>query len=162
MIERLSFGLTLHPEGHFTQHRDFATEDWRTDTPERPDSLTLRRWKLILDYGGTNQQFGYFFDGLFRYTNGTQCRVPLRWAYMRLKQDVWTGTEFVLPDGTRPATTPATTEKPGVHIDAIAGQQLIDILKRSFTTVQIQNFMDASPYDEPDTGAPEDGSGAPI
>jgi len=47
----------------------------------------------------------------------------------------------------------------GVHIDAIAGQQLIDILKRSFTTFQIMDFMDRSPYDEPDTGAPEPKAG---
>lgn len=47
--------------------------------------------------------------------------------------------------------------KPGIHIDDVAGQQLIDILKRSFTTARIQDFMDASPYDEPDTGAPEGG-----
>lgn len=45
--------------------------------------------------------------------------------------------------------------KSGVHIDNIAGQQLVDILKRSFTTAQIQDFIDASPFDEPDTGAPE-------
>ena len=49
------------------------------------------------------------------------------------------------------------TLRDGIHIDAIAGQQLVDILKRSFTTARIQDFMDASPYDEPDTGAPEGG-----
>lgn len=54
------------------------------------------------------------------------------------------------------AAAPAPT-KQGVHIDNIAGQQIIDILKRSFTTSQIQDFMDASPFDEPDTGAPEPG-----
>ena len=54
----------------------------------------------------------------------------------------------------RDAAAPAPA-KQGVHIDNIAGQQLIDILKRSFTTSQIQDFMDASPFDEPDTGAPE-------
>lgn len=43
----------------------------------------------------------------------------------------------------------------GVHIDAIAGQQLVDILKRSFTVDEINKMMEASPYDEPDTGAPE-------
>ena len=50
-----------------------------------------------------------------------------------------------------------TQPKQGVHIDNIAGQQIVDILKRSFTTTQIQDFIDASPYDEPDTGAPEGG-----
>ena len=54
------------------------------------------------------------------------------------------------------AATPAPA-KQGVHIDDVAGQQLIDILKRSFTTARIQDFIDASPYDEPDTGAPEGG-----
>lgn len=54
----------------------------------------------------------------------------------------------------RHAVAPA---KQGIHIDDIAGQQLVDILKRSFTTSRIQDFMDASPYDEPDTGAPEGG-----
>lgn len=53
------------------------------------------------------------------------------------------------------AADPPTPTKQGVHIDNIAGQQIIDILKRSFTTAQIQDFMDASPFDEPDTGAPE-------
>ncbi len=53
------------------------------------------------------------------------------------------------------ALSPPT--KPGIHIDDIAGQQLIDILKRSFTTARIQDFIDASPFDEPDTGAPEGG-----
>ena len=154
MIERLSLGASLHPQGGYTHAKDYACEDWRTDTPERPDSITTRRWKMMLDYGGTNQQDGYYWDDLFRYTTGVQCRVPLRWAYLRLQPEIWTGTEFVLPDGSAPAVaTPVT--KPGVHIDAIAGQQLIDILKRSFTTVQIQDFMDASPYNEPDTGAPE-------
>jgi hypothetical protein len=163
MIERLSLGASLHPQGGYTHAKDYACEDWRaaTDTPERPDSMTARRWKLMLDYGGTNQQYGYYWDGLFRYTNGAQCRVPGRWAYLRLRPEIWTGTEFVLPDGSAPAVA-ASVKKPGVHIDAVAGQQLIDILKRSFTTVQLQDFMDASPYNEPDTGAPEDGAGAPL
>lgn len=52
------------------------------------------------------------------------------------------------------AVAPAPA-KQGIHIDDIAGQQLVDILKRSFTTARIQDFLDASPYDEPDTGAPE-------
>lgn len=162
MIERLALGATLHPQGNFTQHKDFAAEEWRlpTDTPERPDSITTRRWKMTLDYGGTNQQYGYFWDGMFRYTNGTQCRVPARWAYLRLQPELWNGSQFTLPDGSIPQPR-AADPKQGVHIDMIAGQQLIDILKRSFTTTQIQDMMDASPYDEPDTGAPEDGAGAP-
>lgn len=154
MIERLHFGLSLHPQGNFTQHRDFAAEDWRTDTPERPDSITTRRWKLMMDYGGTNQQYGYYWDGLFRYTNGTQCRPPIRWAYLRLQPELWNGSQFTLADGSIPQPK-AADPKQGVHMDDVAGQQLMDILKRSFTWERIMTFGDLSPYDEPDTGAPE-------
>lgn len=47
--------------------------------------------------------------------------------------------------------------KQGVHMSATQGQWMVDDLKRSFTTAQIQDFIDASPFDEPDTGAPEGG-----
>jgi len=40
-------------------------------------------------------------------------------------------------------------------MDAVQGQWMVDDLKRSFTTAQIMDMLDASPYDEPDTGAPE-------
>lgn len=154
MIERLAMGASLHRDGHFTQYRDYAAEDWRTDTPERPDSLAESKWKIVLDYGGNNQQYGYFWGGLFRGVNGGNWKKPVRWAYLRLQADLWNGSQFTLPDGSIPQPR-AADPKQGVHIDMIAGQQLIDILKRSFTTTQIQDMMDASPYDEPDTGAPE-------
>jgi len=149
MIERLHFGLSLHPQGNFTQHKDFAAEEWRlpTDTPERPDSITTRRWKLMLDYGGTNQQYGYYWDGLFRYTNGTQCRVPLRWAYLRLRPELWTGTEFVLPDGSAP-----------VVAAPVANQAVLDLIiaaaMKLATPTQIMDAMDRNIALQ-GTGAPE-------
>jgi len=153
MIERLALGATLHPQGNFTQHRDFAAEEWRTDAPERPDSLATRRWKMVLDYGGTNQQFGYYWDGLFRYTNGTQCRVPLRWAYLRLRPELWTGTEFVLPDGSAP-----------VVAAPVANQAVLDLIiaaaMKLATPTQIMDAMDRNLALQ-GTGAPEDGAGAP-
>ena len=163
MIERLALGATLHPQGNFTQHKDFAAEDWRTDTPERPDGIVdpatgkrVMKWPIAVLYKGSSiPSIGFYFDGLFRYTNGTQGRVPERWAYFRLQPELWNGSQFTLPDGSIPQPAASVDPKQGVHIDMIAGQQLIDILKRSFTTTQIMDMMDASPYDEPDTGAPE-------
>jgi len=107
-------------------------------------------------------------DGLQAEING--------WVYLIEKvgttYSIWTegeriGREFTQLNGAKLVAetdaaqrdrldTPAPN-KPGIHIDDIAGQQLIDILKRSFTTARIQDFIDASPYDEPDTGAPEGG-----
>lgn len=108
-------------------------------------------------------------DGLEATING--------WVYLIEKvgatYSIWTegeriGSEFTQLNGAKlVAETDAaqrarldapTQPKQGVHIDAIAGQQLIDILKRSFTTAQIKDFIDASPFDEPDTGAPEAGA----
>ena len=55
---------------------------------------------------------------------------------------------------------PLSSGKAGIHMDDVAGQQLVDLLKRSFTWERIMTFGDLSPYDEPDTGAPL-GPGAP-
>lgn len=70
------------------------------------------------------------------------------------------GSCYTIAESKTAAETHAAAPAPakqGVHIDNIAGQQIVDILKRSFTTAQIQDFIDASPFDEPDTGAPEGG-----
>lgn len=147
MIERLSLGATLHPQGNFTQHKDYACEDWRTDTPERPDSITTRRWKMMIDYGGTNQQYGYYWDGLFRYTNGALCRVPLRWAYLRLQPEIWTGTEFRLPDGSAPATAAPATNQAVLDLIVAAAMKLA-------TPTQIMDAMDRNIALQ-GTGAPE-------
>lgn len=149
MIERLALGATLHPQGNYTQARDFAAEEWRlpTDTPERPDSITTRRWKMMIDYGGTNQQYGYYWDGLFRYTNGALCRVPLRWAYLRLQPEIWTGTEFVLPDGSAPATAAPATNQAVLDLIVAAAMKLA-------TPTQIMDAMDRNIALQ-GTGAPE-------
>ena len=52
------------------------------------------------------------------------------------------------------AAAPAPT-KQGVHMDEDTARRLVDMLRRSFPWSRVQDFADESPYDEPDTGAPE-------
>ena len=107
-------------------------------------------------------------DGLEATING--------WVYLIEKvgttYSIWTegeriGREFTQLDGAKlVAETDAaqrarhdtpTPVRDGVHMDAIQGQWMVDMLKRSFTVNEINLLMEASPYDEPDTGAPEGG-----
>lgn len=159
LIERSTITVIPDPNGQFIPYRDWAAYEWRTDTPDRPDSLAELKWKIIAEgLDGYKHQFVYYWNGRFRQSSGNPQAVPKRWAYLRTQPEVWhpTWQQWVLPGTTtQPVPVPVTHGKPGVHIDDVAGQQLIDILKRSFTTKQIQDFIDASPYNEPDTGAPQ-------
>ncbi len=93
--------------------------------------------------------------------NGREYEIQKSGATYNLYRDgVLIGTDYTALISAKTAAKEydmPTQPKPGIHIDDIAGQQLVDILKRSFTTARIQDFIDASPYDEPDTGAPEGG-----
>lgn len=163
LIERSTITVIPDPNGQFIPYKDPGGYDWRTDTPDRPDSAASKQWKIVLEYDGGKHQFAWYYNGAFWSESGGKQKWPNRWYYMRLQPEVWhpTWEQWVLPGAvTPPVPVPVTPSKRGVHIDDVAGQQLVDILKRSFTTKQLQDFMDASPYNEPDTGAPE--NGAPI
>lgn len=158
LIERSTYTVIPDPNGQFIPYRDWGGYEWRGDTPDRPDSLAELRWPIVAEYPANKRQFVYYFDGRFRSSGGGAQSTPMRWFYLRLQPEVWhpVWQQWVLPGiTTQPVPVPVTPSKPGVHLDDVAGQQLIDILKRSFTTKQIQDFMDASPYNEPDTGAPQ-------
>lgn len=146
------------PSGNVIAYQDFAAYAWHpaSQTPDRPDSPSARRWPIVAMY--TQPIIVWYYDGSFRASNGGKWGTPARWAYLRLEPEVWNpakqqweieGLGYTSP----PATAPVS--KAGVHMDATQGQWMIDDLKRSFTTTQIQDMIDASPYDEPDTGAPE-------
>ena len=120
-------------------------------------------WPILAYYAGNKKPLVvWYWGGSFRSSNGGNWGVPERWAYIRYYQEVW---DPIAKQGRIPGLDPAIEPPPvaqqpaqpgdGVHIDVIAGQQLVDILKRSFTTQEIMDKMDRSPYDEPDTGAPE-------
>lgn len=157
LIERLNVSAIPDPTGQYIPYRDYAAHEWRNDVPDRPDS-PMRQWKIIAEYPDGKHQFVWYYNGAFFNEAGKNQKTPVRWAYLRPKPEFWhqVWRQWVLPGTVTPppVVTPAPG-KPGVHIDAVAGQQMIDILKRSFTTAQLQDFIDASPYDEPDTGAPE-------
>jgi hypothetical protein len=102
--------------------------------------------------------------GLESMIHGTVYLIEKRSTYVLWADGEWVNGGFrhlteakVAAEAHASAPPYPAPSKSGVHIDNIAGQQLVDILKRSFTTAQIQDFIDASPYDEPDTGAPEAG-----
>lgn len=158
-----------HPDGQFVGRQDFAAYAWHPgmDAPTRPDYAVSPNgapgylWPIVAYYSGNAKPtIVWYWDGWFRSSNGAKWGKPSRWAYIRQAPEVWNNTtkQMDIPGlyGAGESPTPPTTPaKVGVHIDDIAGQQMIDILKRSFTTARLQDFMDLSPYDEPDTGAPE-------
>lgn len=159
---------TEDPNGKFTVRGDFAAHEWHpaTDVPTRPDSLAEKRWPIIAEFKKNAPLFVYYFDGAFRSTNGFNWGTPKRWAYFRGEPEVWNPLtkRMEVPGlpGSPPVQTPPSLDKPGVHMDDIQGQWMVDDLKRSFTVNKINWFMENSVYDEPDTGAPEDGPGKPT
>lgn len=160
--ERMSLGRHQAQDGGMCPYLNVAAYQWRKDTPDRPDSLAEKRWPIIVENLSGTPSIVWYFDGGFRSSNGYRWTIPVRWAYYRGEEEVWNpekqqweinGLYYTAP----PATAP--TGKQGVHMDATQGQWMVDDLKRSFTTQQIMDMMDASPYDEPDTGAPEPSAG---
>lgn len=158
LIERMTIQSAPDPGGHMVPYRNFACYDFRDDTPDRPDSREDTRWPIIAEYTPNVPRVVWYYEGAFRSSNGYAWGIPPRWAYYRGEEEVWhpEWQQWVIP-GVAPVAPPAVapTGKAGVHMDATQGQWMVDDLKRSFTTQQIMDMMDASPYDEPDTGAPE-------
>jgi len=159
MITRLRYSVGGAQDQHGTvaPYLNVAAYEWRTNVPDRPDGLVGKRWPILGDYSN-GPRVVWYWEGAFRSTNGYAWGVPLRWAYLRMEEEIWNpakaqweinGIYYTAP----PAVAPVG--KAGVHMDATQGQWMVDDLKRSFTTAQIQDMIDASPYDEPDTGAPE-------
>lgn len=182
-LQAYSLGMQPDPNGGFTVRSNSAAHDWHpgTDIPSRKDGeidpktgKRVLKWPIvaqfptgypsILWYGKVNPD-STTEVGRFRTSNWSNWGTPVRWAYLRLDKEVWNeemGRMDVpgLP-GSPPAPAPPTADKPGVYMSDTQGQWLIDDLKRSFTTEKLMTFMDLSPYDEPDTGAPEDGPAGP-
>lgn len=157
--------LNVHPDknGQFTAKQNFGATRWEKGTVVPPiedgvlDPTTQKpvlKWPILAYYPNAwYPSIVWYYDGSFRASNGYKWGTPARWSYVRWWQESWDGTKNIIP-GAVVKTTDPVVDKPGVHMDDIAGQQMIDILKRSFTNKRIQDFMDASPYDEPDKGAP--------
>ena len=174
---RPAVAFVQDPTGGMTPYNNPAAYGWHPGSlaPDRPDGEMdpatgkyRLKWPIVAEYTtGGIPSVVWYWDKSFRTSNGYKWGKPLRWAYLRMVEEVWNPTtgQFDVPGlaTPSPAPTPPATDHGagGVHMDDIAGQQIVDLLKRSFTTTEIQDKIDASPYDEPDTGAPEDGPGAP-
>jgi len=161
--EQISVGMSQHPAGGVCHYTNFAAYDWQPGSvaPVRPDSLEEKRWRILAQYSH-GVYLIWYWNGMFRDGKGATWGTPQRWAYLRLEEEIWNpdkqqweipGLTYTAP----PAVAP--TGKAGVHMDAVQGQWMVDDLKRSFTTAQIMDMLDSSPYDEPDTGAPEPSAG---
>ena len=174
------------PAGGMTPYVNFAAYGWHlgTVTPDRADGgidpatglavpgwpvnpatgKAVLKWPILAEYNGVPSVVWYWGRS-FRTSNGSPWGKPLRWAYVRQAEEVWNATvkQWEVPglNGAPAAVLPPLNKgKAGIHMDDVAGQQLVDMLRRSFTWAKIQDFGDLSPYDEPDTGAPL-GPGAP-
>lgn len=171
-VQRMSVALRPHPEGGFTNYQNFAAYPWQGGAvvPERPDGVVdaatgkrVLKWPILAYYPAAQYpMIVWYWEGSYRASNGSKWGTPEHWAYVRYAEEVWNpvAKQFEVPGLVAPAAPASGGD--GVHIDAVAGQQLVDILKRSFTTQEIMDKMDRSPYDEPDTGAPEEGGSAPL
>ncbi len=168
------------PAGGMTPYVNFAAYGWHLGTvvPDRADGgvdpatglavpgwpvnpatgKAVLKWPIIAEYNGA-PYIVWYWGKWFRTSSGANWGKPTRWAYLRLAEEVWNPAtkQFDVPglNGAPSAVLPPlSTGKAGIHMDDVAGQQLVDMLKRSFTWARIQDFGDLSPYDEPDTGAP--------
>ena len=162
-VQRLTPTLMNHPQGHMTHYSDFAAYPWQPGTvdPDRPDGALDEqgrrslKWPILVYYPNTSApSVIYFFDGSFRHSNGSKWGRPERWAYIRHTPEVWHDAlqQFVVP-GLVPV--PADPAKPaqGAGIPKSL-QYIVDGLKIRYTTKEIMDAMDASPFDEPSEGAP--------
>ena len=98
--------------GSLTVYKFFACEDWRRvgganplDTPSRGPE-----WPLLCDTNGTASGLTilYYRGDRFTAANGAPRQPPLRWAYVRLAEDVWNGASHH-PPGVE-ASDPVTTD----------------------------------------------------
>lgn len=165
--ERWAVAGYQDPSGGMTPYVNFAAYAWHqgTVTPDRVDGVidpatgkAVVKWPILAEYNGMPSVVWYWGKS-FRASNGSTWGKPIRWAYVRQAEEVWNATakQFEVPglNGAPSAVLPPLLSgKTGVHMDDVGGQQLVDLLRRSFTWAKIQDFGDLSPYDEPDTGAP--------
>jgi hypothetical protein len=140
VLERFDIVMSAQPSstGQYVHGRDFAAYAWRTDVPSAEDA------PMIIDLGGQSLRLAIFCDGAF--TDGREVfDFPVRWAYVRYYQESWNGTHWTGPDGTLPSA------------DVYKGlQHTVDVLKQHYTTVEILDALDRSPFDVPAEGAPDE------
>lgn len=105
--------LTPHNDGGLTAYRFFATEEWHK-TPFMPNgSLNYdgaidlpdrdEKWPLLVYYADGSLRVLYYYEKRFRVPRnaagdlGSVQRNPIQWAYIRLAEDTWDGSRWVVP-----------------------------------------------------------------
>jgi len=163
-IDRVALTPIPQERGEYTYARDYAALQWETQTPWVPDGVIdpvtqkpVLKWPIVAYYPKAwYPSIVWYYDGSFRASNGYKWGVPERWAYVRHWKEEWDPArkQHYVPGLDGPESVPADDDKPGVHMTDVQGQWMIDDLKRSFTVNKINKMLEASPYDEPDKGAP--------
>jgi hypothetical protein len=160
-VQRLTLHTTNHPTGPMTHYLDFAAYPWQpwNAIPDRPDGQIDEtgdrslKWPILAYYEGDPKPvILYYWEGRWRSASGNIWRGPHRWAYVRHTPEIWHEAlqQFVVP-GLH--FEPAAAPPPGAGIPKSL-QYIVDGLKIRYTTKEIMDAMDASPFDEPSEGAP--------
>jgi hypothetical protein len=163
-VDRVALTPIPQERGEYTYARDYAALQWETQTPWIPDGVIdpvtqkpVLKWPIVAYYKNAwYPSIIWYYNGSFRASNGYKWGVPERWSYVRHWKEEWDPArkQHYVPGLDGPESVPADDDKPGVYMTDVQGQWMIDDLKRSFTVNKINKMLEASPYDEPDKGAP--------
>jgi len=165
-VQRYRMAIQSVPaaDGGLTNAADYAAHEWHPGTyrPYRPDGPEGYTWPILAYFKDNRRPLVvWYWGGSFRSSNGGNWGQPERWAYIRYYQEVWdpAGKQWRVP-GLDPAIVPPVTVPPrGTFQIPKSMQYQVDALKLRYTTKEIMDAMDASPYDEPSEGAPEPSAG---
>lgn len=162
-VQRYDLALKAVPSaaGPYTNAADYAAHEWHPGAyrPYRPDGPEGYTWPILAYYPGNRKPLVvWYWGGSFRSSNGGNWGVPERWAYVRYYQEEW---DPIAKQGRIPGLDPAIEPPPvaqqpsGTWQIPKSMQYQVDALKLRYTTKEIMDAMDASPFDEPSEGAPE-------
>ena len=150
-IARWDLKPTEH--GSLTIYKFFACEDWRypsrgndLDTPNRGPS-----WPLLCDTNGNADGLTILYwrkpttggDERFCTMSGAPRQPPIRWAYIRLSEDTWTGVNY------KPSNDGAVAEK-APNLDSTMRW----LASFGFSKKAVMDAMDRVTWTD-STGAPE-------
>ena len=175
-VQRFGLGVEAVPasDGAYTNYLNVAAYEWHPGTyrPYRKDGPPHAPgigpdgylWPILAYYKDNRKPLVvWYWGGSFRSSNGGNWGVPERWAYVRMEEEVWDpiAKQGRVP-GLEPSVVPPVVTPPrGTFQIPKSMQYQVDALKLRYTTQEIMDAIDASPFDEPSEGAPEEVGAAP-
>lgn len=166
-IQRMTYqpmALMPHPTGSFTSYNNPAAYGWQdaSTTPWHVDGVIVdgKRvlfWPILAYYEGNPVPIILFYwEGRWRNSSGNVWRGPNRWAYVRHTEEEWSEAlqQHVLPKPPwlSPTDQPPVNPQPKPVSKSL--RYIVDGLKIRYTTHEILQAMDESPFNEPEEGAP--------